>query len=111
MDSTKSSGQELDNGSQENRISVPAELIILHGKRWLVAYIVFDFSGNNSWFYRFMKNCKRTVNSFKKEDITPNLGSNEGIAMFEKGKSLNSNNRNDECNSRDADFTTGLYYQ
>jgi hypothetical protein len=48
--------------------------------------------------------------SFKKEDITPTLGSNEGSAMFGKGKTLNSNNSNDECNSNDADFR-GLNYQ
>jgi hypothetical protein len=48
--------------------------------------------------------------SFKKEDITATLGSNKGSAMFEKGKSLNSNNSNGECNSSDADFR-GLYYQ
>jgi len=48
--------------------------------------------------------------SFKKEDITPTLGSNEGSAMSEKGKSLNSNISNEECNSSDADFR-GLYHQ
>jgi len=47
---------------------------------------------------------------FMKEDITTTLGSNEGSAMFEKGKSLNSNNNSDECNSSDADFM-GLYYE
>ena len=76
-----------------------------------VAYIISDFSGINSWCYRFMKKWRKTVKSFKKEDITPTVGGNEGIAMFGKGKSLNSNNNNDECSSRDADFIRGLYYQ
>ena len=97
-------------GHRNNCISVPAELIILLGRRRVVAYIITDFSGTNSWCYRFMKKCKRSVMSFKKENITPILGSNEGSAMFEKGKSLNSNNSNDECNGRVADFR-GLYYQ
>ena len=102
---------------RNNHISVPAELIILHGRRWVVAYItiiiiiiiiITDFSGTNSWCYRFMKKCKRTVISFKEEDITATLGSNEGSAMFEKGKSFNSKNSNDECNSSDADFRGAL---
>ena len=76
----------------------------------MVAYII-DFSGTNSWCYIFRKKCKNTVNSFKKEDITATLSSNEGSARFEKGKSLNSNNSNDECNSSDVDFIRGLYYQ
>jgi len=45
--------------------------------------------------------------SFKKEDITATLSSNEGSAMFVKGKSLKSNNSNDECNSIDVDFIRG----
>ena len=89
-------------GHRNNRISVPAELIILHRRRWVVAYIIIDFSGTKFWCYRFMKKCKRTVKPFKKEDITATLVSNEGRAMFEKGKSLNNNNSNDECNSSDA---------
>jgi len=48
--------------------------------------------------------------SFKKEDITATFGSNVSSAMFEKDKSLNTNNSNNECNSSDADFR-GLYYQ
>ena len=77
----------------------------------MVAYIIIDFSGKNSLCYRFTKKCKRTAKSFNKEDITLTVGGNEGSAMFGKGKSLNSNNNNDECSSRDADFTRGLYYQ
>jgi hypothetical protein len=41
-------------GHRNNRISVPAELIILHGI-WVVAYIITDFSGTNSWCYRFIE--------------------------------------------------------
>jgi len=48
-----------------------------------------------------MKKCKRTVRSFKKDDIAPTLGGNQGNAMSEKGKSLNSNV---ECKSSDADL-------
>jgi len=73
-------------GHRNNCISVPEELIILHRRRWVVAYIIIDFSGTNSWCYIFMKKCKRTVKSFKKEDITHTFGSNEGSAMFTKGK-------------------------
>jgi hypothetical protein len=51
-----------------------------------------------------MKKCKRTMRPFKKDDIAPNLGGNQGSALSEKGKSLNSNNSNDECNSSDADL-------
>ena len=58
-------------GNRNNRTSVPAELIILHGRRRVVAHIITHFSGTNSWCYRFMKKCKRTVKSSKKEDITP----------------------------------------
>jgi hypothetical protein len=47
-------------GQRNNHISVPAEVIILHGRRELVAYIIIDFSGTNSWCYRFIavpENC------------------------------------------------------
>jgi len=57
-----------------------------------------------------MKKCKRTVMSFRKEDITPTLGSKESSAMFEKGNSLNSNNSYSECKSSDEDFR-GPNYQ
>jgi hypothetical protein len=57
-----------------------------------------------------LQKCKSIVMSFKKVDITPTLGGNEGSAMFEKSKSLNNKNNNDEYNSSDADFR-GLYYQ
>jgi hypothetical protein len=57
-----------------------------------------------------LQKCKRTLMSFKKEDITPTPGSNEGSALFDKGKSLNSNNSNGECNSSDGDFRR-LNYQ
>jgi hypothetical protein len=70
----------------------------------VVAHSITDFSGTNSWCYIFMKKCKRTVKSFKKQDITPTLGNTESNAMIEKGKSLNSYNSNDECNSSDTDF-------
>ena len=95
---------------RNKRISVPVELIILHRRRWVVAYTITEFSGTNSSCYRFIKKCKRSLMSFKKEDITSMLGGNEGSAMFKKGKSLNSNNSKDECNSSDTDFR-GLYYQ
>jgi len=71
-------------GHRNNCISVPAGLIILHGRRWVIGYIIIDFSGTNSWCYIFMKKCKSTVKSFMKEDITPTLVSNEGSEMFEK---------------------------
>jgi hypothetical protein len=93
-------------GHRNNHISVPVDLVILHRRGWVIAHIITNFSGTNSWCYRFMK-CKRTVMSFKEEDITPTLGDNEGRAMFEKRKSLNSNV---EYNSSDADFR-GLYHQ
>jgi len=109
MASTKSSGQELDNGSQKQpHFSACRTEFFAEEDGWVHTSSLI-YSGTNSWCYRFMK-CKRTVMSFKKEDITPTLGSNEGSAMSEKGKSLNSNISNEECNSSDADFR-GLYHQ
>jgi len=76
--------KKLTTGHRNNCISVTAELTILHRRRWVVAYIIIDFSGTNFWCYRFMEKCNRTAKSCKKEDITPTLGSNEGRAMFEQ---------------------------
>jgi len=36
-----------ETGHRNNCISVPEELVILHGRRWVVAYII-DFSRTNS---------------------------------------------------------------
>jgi hypothetical protein len=42
-------------GHRNDCIPVPAELIILHGRIWVVEHIITDFSATNSWCYRFIE--------------------------------------------------------
>jgi len=84
-------------GHRNNHISVPAELLILHGRRLVVACIIIDFSGVTD-------SCRiaRELWGLSRRRIS--------LLLLAVMKCLNSNNSNNECNSSDADFR-GLYYQ